>query len=129
MVGFVFVFASDFVIHTIWLMPDYNATKSLWRSEAEMASHFPWMLGAQLLCAATFVLIWALGFASRGTVALALTYGMLMGLFTNVNTIISYVVTPLPGTIALKWFSSALVQCALLSLLTYLVYKPERSSM
>ena len=29
LVAFVVVFATDFVIHSIWLMPDYNATKSL----------------------------------------------------------------------------------------------------
>ena len=31
LVAFVVVFATDFVIHSISLMPDYNATKSLWR--------------------------------------------------------------------------------------------------
>ena len=29
LIAFVVVFATDFVIHSIWLMPDYNATKSL----------------------------------------------------------------------------------------------------
>ncbi len=34
--GFVFIFATDFVIHAVWLDSDYKATASLWRPESEM---------------------------------------------------------------------------------------------
>jgi hypothetical protein len=30
------IFATDYLIHGVCLMPDYNATKSLWQSDAEM---------------------------------------------------------------------------------------------
>jgi magnesium-transporting ATPase (P-type) len=124
-VGFIFIFATDFLIHAVWLMPDYNATKSLWRPEAEMNTRFPWMLGAQLLCAMTFVLIWASGFAVRGSVGLACAYGLLMGLFVQVTTIITFVVSPFPPELAFKWFLSGVAQSILLGVVTFFAYKPS----
>jgi hypothetical protein len=38
-VAFVVVFGTDYLIHGFWLMPDYNATKALWRPGAEMGAH------------------------------------------------------------------------------------------
>ncbi len=126
-VAFIFIFATDFLIHAIWLKPDYDASKELWRPDAEMGARFPWMLAAQLLAAITFVLIWALGFAARGTVALACTYGFLIGLAVQVTTIITYVVSPFPPDLALKWFISGLVQAILLGVITLFVYQPARA--
>jgi hypothetical protein len=122
--AFVFVFATDFLIHAFWLVPDYNATKELWRPDAEMTARFPWMMGAHLLIATGFVMIWALGFADRGSAGLACSYGLLIGLLVQATTIITYVVSPLPPSIALKWFFSGIVQSVLLGLVVWLVYKP-----
>ena len=124
-VAFVFVFGTDFLIHAFWLVPDYNATKELWRPDSEMTALFPWMLGAHLLIAFAFVMIWALGFADRGNAALACSYGLLAGLLVQATTIITYVVSPLPPSIALKWFISGVVQSVLLGLVVWLVYKPS----
>jgi hypothetical protein len=123
-VAFAVIFGTDFLIHGFWLNPDYEATKSLWRPENEMHTHFCWMLFAQFLCAATFVIIWAKGFAGRN-IATGITFGLLMGLFQQIWAIINYVVMPLPGTLALKWFFSGLVQAILLGIVTAMIYKPE----
>jgi len=45
--GFIVIFATDWLIHGIWLVPDYEATKALWRPESEMQAHMHWMLFAQ----------------------------------------------------------------------------------
>lgn len=124
-VAFIFIFATDFLIHAVWLKPDYVATKELWRPEAEMNARFPWMLAAQLIAAITFVLIWALGLAARGSFALAGAYGFLIGLAVQVATIVTYVVSPFPPELALKWFSSGLGQSIALGAVTFLVYKPS----
>lgn len=125
--AFAVIFATDFLIHGWWLTPDYEATKSLWRPENEMHTHFFWMLVAQFLCAATFVIIWAKGFAGRD-VATGIIFGLLMGLFQQIWAIINYVVMPIPGTLAAKWFFSGLVQAVLLGIVTARIYKSERSS-
>ena len=125
--GFVFIFATDFVIHGVWLNPDYEATKELWRTEADMQSRFAWMLIAQLLCALTFTVVWAMGFAGRD-MSTAVTFGVLMGLFQQVWVMINYVVVPMPGSIAVKWFVAGMVQAIGLALLVAALYKPANVS-
>lgn len=122
--AFVFLFGSNFLIHGHWLRPDYMATMSLWRTETERNVRFAWMLSGQLLMAATFVVLWAAGFAGRGGVKCACAYGLFMGLFSQATTLITYVVTPLPGEIALKWFFSGLAQAVALGCISFFIYKP-----
>ena len=63
--GWVVVFATDFLIHELWLAPVYAATKPLWRPESDMPTYFCWILVAQFLIVTTFVIVWARGFAER----------------------------------------------------------------
>jgi hypothetical protein len=39
-----------------------------------------------------------------------------------------YVVVPMPPSIAVKWFWAGLVQCILLGLVTFFIYKPKQSA-
>ena len=126
-VAFVIVFATDFLIHGFWLSSDYEATKELWRPESDMHARFHWMLMAQLIGAATFVIIWAKGFAGRD-IGTGITFGLLMGLAQQVWAIIDHVVMPVPGVLAAKWVVAGLVQCVLLGIVTALIYKPEPPS-
>lgn len=126
-VAFVIVFGTDFLIHGFWLSGDYEATKELWRPESDMHARFHWMLMAQLIGAATFVIIWAKGFAGRD-LGTGITFGLLMGLAQQVWAIIDHVVMPVPGALAAKWVVAGLVQCVVLGLVTALIYKPETPS-
>src|SRR5438874_2378962 len=94
--SWVVLFATDFLIHEIWLGPVYEATKSLWRPEDEMHTRFGWMLFAQFLIVATFVIVWANGFAGR-SIGTAVTFGLLMGMFQQTWAIILFVVMPIPA--------------------------------
>ena len=123
-VGFVFVFGSDFVIHGVWMKPDYEATQSLWRTDAEMQARFPLMMGGQLLVVCTFTLIWAWALARGACLKKACLFGLTMGLFNQSTTLITYVVTPLPPDIAIKWFVSAMLQAVVLGAIVHGLYKP-----
>jgi hypothetical protein len=123
-VAFLLIFATDWLIHGVWLMPDYNATKSLWRPESEMGAHMGFMVLAQFLCAATFVIIWAMGFAAR-PVSTGIVFGLLMGMFQQVWVLINYVVIPIPADLAVKWYVSGLAQAILLGIATALIYRPR----
>lgn len=122
--GFVFIFVSDILIHGIWMMPDYRATAQMWRTDPEMQARIPWMWLAQLLCATTFTMIWAKGFADRSGLKCACIYGAMMGAFAQVNTLIQYVVAPLPPSIALKWFFVGIAQAVALGVVVYFTYGP-----
>ncbi len=125
--AFLLITVTDFLVHGLWLGPVYKATHKLWRSDAEMTSLLGWMYGAQLLCATTFVLLWARGFAQNATIPCGILFGLFMGLFSQVHTLIMYVVVPMPGTLAAEWFVSGLGQGVALGVLTFFVYKPAPS--
>ena len=125
--GFIFIFGTDFVIHTIWLDADYKATASLWRSEGEMQRRFFIMIFAHVLGAIAFMYIWAKTGWRRRSIADGCFFGFWMGLFAQVGTIILYVVMPMPKELALKWFLVGLAQAVLLGALAALIYKPLTS--
>jgi hypothetical protein len=122
--GFVIIFGTDFLIHGLWLMPDYNATKSIWRPQSEMDAHIAWMFLAQFLCAATFTLIWAMGFAGRA-VSTGILFGLVMGMFQQIWVLVDYVVLPMPGNLAVKWYFSGLVQAMLVGVAVAMIYRPR----
>jgi hypothetical protein len=123
-VGFVLVFGTDFLIHGIWLKPDYDATKALWRPEAEMETRMAWMFFAEFICAGSFMVVWALGFAGR-SVCTGILVGLVLGLFEQVWAIVNFVVMPMPGELAAKWFVSGLAQVVLLGVAAALIYRPR----
>lgn len=127
-VAFVVLWGTDFLIHGIWMMPDYRATQSLWRPNADMGSYMGWMLGAQLLFAITFVLLWT-RWADAARLTCAIGYGFLMGVFAGTWAIIMYVVIPMPCSIACKWFFAGIVQSILIALVTFFVYKPKPATL
>jgi hypothetical protein len=122
---FVFVWLTDFLIHHVWLMGDYNASASLWRPATEMGSHLRWLVLAELLWSATFVIIYAKGFAAMNCLRCACLYGLFMGLFFEANTLVAYFSQPLPGELAVKWFVANVAQAVLAGVIVFFVYKPK----
>lgn len=122
---FVGVFVTDFLIHGVWLQSTYKETMNLWRSETEMRAHMGWLMLGQFLVAATFVVLWAKGFAATACIRCACLYGMFMGLFSQAATLVTYAVQPLPGSLAVKWFIAGVAQGVLMGVLVFFVYKPK----
>jgi hypothetical protein len=121
---FAITYASDFLVHAVWLNPEYMAAKSLWRPPTEMRTFQPWITLAQLIAVATFVVIWAKGFAGRGIVT-GMVFGLLMGMSQHVWAIVNYVAMPVPGSLAAKWFLAGTAESVLLGIATSLIYKPK----
>src|SRR5438874_12004766 len=99
-VAFIGIWIMDFLIHGVWLANSYKASMSLWRSETDMQSHMGWLMMGQLLGAATFVILWAKGFAANARIGGACLFGLLMGLFNQATTLATYAVQPLPSDLA-----------------------------
>lgn len=119
------VWVSDFLIHGVWLASTYKETMSLWRPEGEMQQHMGWLMLGQFLAAATFVVLWAKGFAATAHLSCACLYGLFMGLFSQATTLITYAVQPFPPGLAVKWFIAGVAQGVLLGVITFFVYKPK----
>jgi hypothetical protein len=123
-VGFLLVWGTDFLIHGVWLKPAYEASRILWRTEADMTARIAWLFGGEFLFAATFVLIWAKGFAATGGLHTAVVFGILMGILNQTYSMVMYTVIPLPGELAIKWFCAGVAEAVLLGIVTFYVYKP-----
>lgn len=124
-VGFAFVFGTDFLIHAVWLKPTYVVTAALWRPEKEMQRRFIGLLVSQLLCAGAFLYIWAKTGWRRRSIADGAVFGFWMGLFQQTFTMMLYVVMPMPLGLACKWFLAGVMQTVLLGVLAAFVYKPQ----
>jgi|SRR5712671_2483922 len=123
--AFAFVWVTDFLIHGGWLKSDYAATMGLWRTDAGMQAHIGWVFLGKLLASFTFVALYAEGFAKEARPGRAVMFGLFMALFSQANTLITYAVQPIPGSLAAKWFIAAVVQGVLLGVIIFFVYKPK----
>ncbi len=123
-VAFIAVFATNFVIHQLWLGDFYKATASLWRTESEMQQHFGWMLLGQFLIAAAFTLTYAGCVAPLRCPSCTFKYGACMAAFASGGHLVMYTVQPYPGAMVAKWCLAALVQFVLVAFLVYKVYTP-----
>jgi len=122
--AFAITYAFDFLVHGVWLRPDYLAAQSLWRPPAEMRTFQHWVTVAQLIAVATFVLLWAKGFAGRD-IGTGILFGLLVGMSQHVWAIVNYVAMPVPGALAAKWFLAGVAEGVLLGIATALIYKPK----
>ncbi len=124
LVAFVTVWATDFLIHAVWLSSTYGATKELWRSEAEMVANMPWMFLGQFLVAAAYSTIFAACVAEKRCLSCTLKYSIAIGVLVGGGQIIMYAVQPIPGSLVAKWCFGYFVQMLLLGCIVHKVYKP-----
>ena len=120
-------YASDYLVHRVWLRPEYLAAQSLWRPPAEMRTFGHWVTIAQIIAVSTFVLLWAIGFAGRG-IGTGIVFGLLVGMSQHVWAIVNYVAFPVPASLAAKWFLARAVEGIVLGIVTSLVYKPKAAA-
>src|SRR5881394_2638 len=120
---FIGVFATDYLIHEVWLKADYQVSASLWRTPQDMQKHFPYLLAGQFIASAMFVLIWA--HAAVVSLPRACAFALCMGLAKESSTFVAYFSQPLPSTIAVKWVVAGIVQALLMGVVLYLTYKPN----
>lgn len=126
-VVFIAATVTDILIHGVWLSSLYGATNELWRPEAEMSSgkYMGWLHAGHALAAITFTTLWAVGFAPSARITCGVKYGLLMALFAQTHTLISYAVQPFPLEIVWKWMLGGIAQGILLGVIVFLVYKPQ----
>ena len=118
------MFATDFLIHQLWLGSTYKATAALWRPEAEMMAKMPWMLLAQFLVAAAFTMIFAACVAEKRCMSCTIKFAASMGIFSGGGQLMMYAVQPLPGSLVAKWVLAAIVQALVLGFVIHKIYKP-----
>ena len=119
---FIFIFIFEWLFHGMILADAYQATAQLWRTEADMQSHFYWMLLGQLLFAVMFCFIFTKGYQQKG-LAEGARYGFYMALFISTTTLVMYAVTPYPGTLVTAWIIGGIVELVLAGMILAAIYR------
>ena len=118
-------FVTDWVLHGIWLQPDYQETAQFWRPMAEMGRTMYWMWIGQAIFAWTFVWIYSKGVTQDNQWAQAFRYAMAILMVSDVpHQLGAWAVSPYPGTLIVKWFAISVVQAVLCSLAMTWTFKP-----
>jgi hypothetical protein len=121
---FLTIFATDYLIHQVWLSGDYAATKSLWRTEQEMGDRIHFMLIGQLIVALGVALIYLRSVANKTQIKSALVFGLCIGLISIGAQFIMFTVAPYPGSLVAKWCLGYLLQGLLLGVVLYKAAPP-----
>lgn len=115
-----FLMGYGYVVHQIWLMPDYQATADMWRTPEEMKAFFPWCMLFPIAFAAIFTCLFKKfqkGYAvccpeSAGSCCPiksgGMCFGLKLGLLLGLLMAQSYIWMPIPYELAVKWFFAGL---------------------
>ncbi len=118
----------DFLVHAVLLGGAYEATSEVWRTETEMMSMSWIMFLTSLLWSFIFVYIFD-RLRQRDGVMEGLRYGFCIGLFVTVPMAYnSYVVMPVPHSLALGWLAYGMIQIMICGVVLSLVHPPQQSA-
>ncbi len=116
-----------YIVHQVWLGPTYASLAQVWRPEAELQSKMWIMFVTGAFFSFFFCYVFARGYEGKG-LAEGARYGAIIGLFFGIsNSFDSYVIYPIPYSLALKWFLSTLAYCVVIGIVAAALYKPAKA--
>jgi hypothetical protein len=136
---FVVLFVMGYLIHHVWLMPIYEQTASLWRPADQMKDMMPLLLVyyaalslviSGFFCKFKKAKMQECANASEADCKIGGKYcpikcgacfGLMIGLFMGVLCAGSYIWTPIPGELAVKWFIGDIVQGIVIGIVLTLI--------
>lgn len=121
-VGFIFVFLYDWLVHGVLLMETYNQTAQLWRPQAEMQQYMPVMLGVQIAIVVVLAWIFTRHYEGKG-VGEGIRFGSYMGVLLGIAMAGFYAYMPIPAFLAGAWFAASLVEMIGLGVIFALCYR------
>ncbi len=123
LVVFVAYQALDYVTHEVLMRPDYDATSQVWRPQEEMMS-LMWVIYLVGLLW-SFIFVYLFDSMKRGEgIAEGIKYGFCIGLFVVTPMAYnSYVVMPVPYSMALGWFGYGMIKVMICGVVLSLVHK------
>jgi hypothetical protein len=128
-VGYVFLMGTNYLVHNVWLLPDYNAIPASHRTMAAIMERL-WVLAIGQLCfAATFAYVYTRGAERKAWVGQGIRYGLIMTFVTvvpySLNEFDVYIV---PYQLAIKWIIAGTVQLVILGLIVAAIcQEPQRA--
>ena len=123
-VAYVVLMATNYLVHSVWLMPDYNAIPLSHRDMEGIMHRFWAMAIGQLFFAALFAYIYTRGVQRKPWLAQGVRYGILMTLLAVIPMSLSqYDTYVVPYTLAIKWIIAGAIQLIILGIIVAGIYK------
>jgi hypothetical protein len=116
--AYIVLLGTNYLVHSVWLMPDYQAIPDAWRPMDQM-QHKMWvMFVGQFFFAAIFAYIYTRGVEAKPWVAQGIRYGILMTFLTVIPYSLSeYVIYRIPHMLAVKWMAAGAVQLVIIGVI------------
>ena len=127
--AFVLLVAGRYLIHEVWLKPDYMGLGDIMRSEASIM-HRMWILQlGNFLFALAAVLIYARGVEAKSWVGQGIRFGILLAMASVLpQSMIEYSVYFVPHTLGVKWAIGESSITILMALLIAAICKPKQTA-
>ncbi len=123
-VVYIVLMATNYLIHSVWLMPDYDAIAGSHRTAEGIMHRFWAMALGQFFFAAMFAYIYTRGRESKSWLEQGIRYGMVMTFMTVVPYSLSeYTVYIVPYMLAIKWMIAGGIQLIILGLIVAAICK------
>jgi hypothetical protein len=114
---FIVLMATNFLVHSVWLTPDYDAIPLSHRNLAGIQHRFWAMVIGQFFFSVMFAYIYTRGAEHKSWMVQGIRYGILVTFLTVVPTALSeYVVYIIPYMLAIKWMVAGGIQLILAGL-------------
>jgi len=125
--AFVVIAVVEFVIHGVLLTGVYRRTASAFRPEADAQRLFWLFYVGYLIFAFLFTFIYTKGYErDRGGLAQGLRFGLYVGVMIGaLESLVWYVVLPIPGELALYWFIAYVVMPLAAGATVGALYRPD----
>lgn len=118
----------SYLIHEVILSASYKSLAHLWRPEADFESKSWIFFVTGAFWAVLFICIYSKGYEGKGVME-GVRYGLWIGLFISIPMAFnSYVVHPIPFSLAMQWFIYGTVQTMVCGGVLALVYKPAQAA-
>jgi hypothetical protein len=121
---FVILMATNYLVHSIWLMPDYDAIPLSHRSPWGIQHRFWALVVGQVFFSAMFAYIYTRGRENKSWIEQGIRYGIRVALLTVVPTSLTeYTVYIIPYKLAIKWMVAGGIQLGLAGLVVAAIFK------
>jgi len=126
---FIVLMATNYLVHSVWLMPDYDAIPLSHRNPWSMRHRFWLLVLGQVSFSAMFAYIYTRGRENKPWMAQGIRYGILVTLLTVIPTSLTeYTVYIIPHELAIKWMVAGSIQMILAGLVVGTIFKDGATS-
>jgi len=127
--AYLVLMGTNYLIHSVWLMPDYDAIPFSHRSIVGIMRRFWAMALGQFFFAALFSYVYTRGMQRKPWLGQGFRYGILMTLFTVIPFSLSeYDTYIVPYRLVIKWMIAGGVQMIILGIIVAVICKESSAS-